>query len=161
MLQDGKVTIIGTRCDMGVDTESGYRHCVAAELGMKYDDVLFRNSSSDNSAYSLAQPAGSSGTVNAIPQLVHAAREMKQKILERAAENAMPRIHVRSVRKVGIPPSGKKPEDFDIKDSMIFEKANPDKKRPISEVAGGFMSSNPIIVASRSQHAHHDDVETE
>ena len=85
MLRDGKVTIIGTRCDMGIDTESAYRHCVAAELGMKYEDVLIQEQRSDNSAYSLAQPAGSSGTVNAMPQLVLAARELKQKILERAA----------------------------------------------------------------------------
>ena len=42
ILQDGKVTIIGLRCNMGTDTESGYRHCVAAELGMKYEDVLIQ-----------------------------------------------------------------------------------------------------------------------
>ena len=85
MLRDGKVTIVGLRCDMGIDTESGYRHCVAAELGMKYDDVLIQEQRSDNSAYCLAQPAGSSGTVNATPQLVLAARELKKQILERAA----------------------------------------------------------------------------
>ena len=85
MFRDGKVTIIGTRCDMGIDTESAYRHCVAAELGMKYEDVLIQEQRSDNSAYCLAQPAGSSGTVNATPQLVAAASEMKQQILERAA----------------------------------------------------------------------------
>ena len=144
MLQDGKVTIIGTRCDMGIDTESAYRHCVAAELGMKYDDVLLQERRSDNSAYSLAQPAGSSGTVNATLQLVYAAREMKRQILERAA-TPMPGFMF------GASPASnsaakKKPEDFDIQDSMVFEKANPDKKRPVSQVAGGFMGSNPIIV---------------
>jgi xanthine dehydrogenase molybdenum-binding subunit len=144
MFRDGKVTIIGTRCDMGIDTESGYRHCVAAEIGMKYEDVLIQERTSDNSAYSLAQPAGSSGTVNATLQLVHAAREMKQKILERAAA-PMPAFPFVMGTASG-PGAGKKPEDFDIRGSMVFEKDNPDKKRPVSQVGGGFMGANPIIV---------------
>jgi CO/xanthine dehydrogenase Mo-binding subunit len=144
MFCEGKVTIIGTRCDMGIDTESGYRHCVAAELGMNYDDVLIQEQYSDNSAYSLAQPAGSGGTVNATNQLVLAARELKRKILERAAM-PMPGFMMTG----GGPNQGaRKPEDFDIKDSMVFETANPDKKRPVSQVGGGFggFGSSAIIV---------------
>ncbi|MDM7996716.1 MAG: molybdopterin-dependent oxidoreductase [Acidobacteriota bacterium] len=144
MLRDGKVTIIGTRCDMGIDTESAYRHCVAAELGMKYEDVLIQEQRSDNSAYCLAQPAGSSGTVNATLQLAYAAREMKKQILERAA-TPMPGFMF-PMAKSDNAASARKPEDFDIRDSMVFEKANPDRKRPVSQVVGGFMSSNPIIV---------------
>jgi len=140
MLREGKVTIVGTRCDMGIDTESGYRHCVAAELGMKYEDVLIQEQRSDNSAYSLAQPAGSGGMVNAAHQLVIAARELKQKILERAATPMFPMNMGSSASS-----AAKKPEDFDIQDSMVFEKANPEKKRPVSSVAGGFFMSNPII----------------
>jgi CO/xanthine dehydrogenase Mo-binding subunit len=144
MFCEGKVTIIGTRCDMGIDTESGYRHCVAAELGMKYADVLIQEQYSDNSAYSLAQPAGSGGTVNATNQLVLAARELKRKILERAAM-PMPGFMMTGA---GPNQGARKPEDFDIKDSMVFEKANPDKKRPVSQVGGGFggFGSNAIIV---------------
>ena len=85
MLNGGKVTIIGLRSDMGIDSESSYRHCVAAELGMKYEDVFVQEQSCDNSAYVLSQPASSAGTVNAIQQLVTAARELKRKILESAA----------------------------------------------------------------------------
>jgi CO/xanthine dehydrogenase Mo-binding subunit len=143
MLINGKVTIVGTRCDMGIDTESAYRHCVAAELGMKYEDVLVQERSSDNSAYCLAQPAGSSGTVNATLQLVYAARELKQKILERAA-SPMPGFMF-GMGGAAKSSTNKKPEDFDIKESMVFEKANPDKKRALSEVTGGFMSAKPII----------------
>jgi CO/xanthine dehydrogenase Mo-binding subunit len=135
-------------CDMGIDTESAYRHCVAAELGMKYEDVLVQVQNSDNSAYCLAQPAGSSGTVNATLQLIYAARELKQKILQVAAtSNSRPMMGFMFGPGGGAPNAsqGKKPEDFDIKDSMIFEKANPDRKRSLSEVTGGFMSQNPII----------------
>jgi CO/xanthine dehydrogenase Mo-binding subunit len=143
MLLNGKVTIIGLRCDMGIDTESGYRHCVAAELGVKYEDVLIQEQRVDNSAYCLAQPAGSSGTVNATPQLVYAARELKQKILEQAAA-PMPGFMFGPMGGSGASAS-KKPEDFDIKDSMIFEKANPEKKRSLSQATSGFMSQNPIV----------------
>ncbi len=148
MFCEGKVTIIGTRCDMGIDTESGYRHCVAAELGMRYEDVLIQEQHSDNSAYSLAQPAGSGGTVNATNQLVAAARELKKKLLERAA-SPMPGFMM-TMGGAGAPASSRKPEDFDIRDSMVFEKANPDRKRPLAQVAGfggfGGFGSNSIIV---------------
>jgi CO/xanthine dehydrogenase Mo-binding subunit len=147
MFCEGKVTIIGTRCDMGIDTESGYRHCVAAELGMKYEDVLVQEQQSDNSAYSLAQPAGSGGTVNAVGQLVTAAREMKKKILERAA---VPMFGFMMGTGAGAgSAASKKAEDFDIRDSMVFEKASPEKKRPLSQIGGGF-GGNAIIVHPES-----------
>jgi CO/xanthine dehydrogenase Mo-binding subunit len=145
MFCEGKVTIIGLRCDMGIDTESGYRHCVAAELGLKYEDVLLQEQHSDNSAYSLAQPAGSGGMVNAATQLVAAARELKQKLLERAAT---PMSGFMMMGMGGAPnQAAKKPEDFDIKDSMVFEKASPEKKRPLSQIGGGFggFGSSSII----------------
>jgi CO/xanthine dehydrogenase Mo-binding subunit len=146
MFQEGKVTIVGLRCDMGIDTESAYRHCVAAEMGMKYEDILIQEQRSDNSAFTLAQPAGSSGTVNATPQLIYAARELKKKILERAASGSgMGFMMPMPGRKPA--PSNKKPEDFDIVDSMIIEKANPDKKRSIAQVAGGggFFSAGTLM----------------
>jgi CO/xanthine dehydrogenase Mo-binding subunit len=147
MLRDGKVTIIGLRCDMGIDTESAYRHCVAAELGMKYEDVLIQEQHSDNSAYCLAQPASSSGTINATVQLVAAARELKQKVLEEATSStqggppfmfAMMGGGSRSFR-------GKNPADLDMNDSYVFEKSNPENRMPVSQVVGGFMYANPII----------------
>jgi len=149
ILQDGKVTIVGLRCDMGVDTESAYRHCVAAELGLKYEDVLLQEHRSDNSAFCLAQPAGSSGTVNATPQLAAAAREMKRKILEAAASSAVPMGGF--MFGMGGPMPGAQPsrraEDFDIRDSMVFEKADPDRKMSLGMVTGGgFMGSSPLIV---------------
>lgn len=143
ILQDGKVTIVGLRCDMGVDTESAYRHCVAAELGMKYEDVLLQIQQVDKSAYSLPQPAGSAGTVNALSQLVRVAAELKRKILERAAMPAP--AFMGNMQGTSSPSDSRKPEDFDIKESMVFEKANPDSKRTLSEVAGGFFGNGPII----------------
>jgi len=76
-LKDGKVTIVGSRCDMGGDAESAFRQCVASELGLIYEDTILQEWSSDNGAYYLAQPSGSSGTVNATHQLIVAARELR------------------------------------------------------------------------------------
>ncbi|MFC1493842.1 xanthine dehydrogenase family protein molybdopterin-binding subunit [Thermodesulfobacteriota bacterium] len=148
MLQDGKVTIIGLRCNMGTDTESGYRHCVAAELGMKYEDVLIQEQHSDNSAFCLAQPAGSTGTVNATVQLVTAARELKQKILEAAGSPMGGPIPGFMFGTNGGPRSSlsSDPADYDIRGSYVFEKAKPEDRRHVSQVVGGFMQSNPIIV---------------
>ncbi|MBN1831781.1 MAG: molybdopterin-dependent oxidoreductase [Deltaproteobacteria bacterium] len=148
MLRDGKVTIVGLRCDMGIDTESAYRHCVAAELGMKYEDVLIQVQHSDNSAYCLAQPAGSSGTVNATVQLATAALELKQKILDQAAspmQGGMP-VFMFSIMGGG-PKSfrGMDSANLDIKDSYVFEKANPENRVPVGQAVGGFMYTNPII----------------
>jgi CO/xanthine dehydrogenase Mo-binding subunit len=146
MLMNGKVTIIGTRCDMGIDTESAYRHCVAAELGMKYDDVLIQVQTSDNSAYCLSQPAGSSGTVNATLSLVHTARELKEKILELVAESASAPMSGFMFGPGGQASgsSRRSPEEFDIVDSMVIDRANPERKRSLSEITAGFMR-NPVV----------------
>jgi xanthine dehydrogenase molybdenum-binding subunit len=150
MMRDGKVTIVGLRCDMGVDTESAYRHCVAAEIGLKYEDVLLQTQRSDNSAYCLAQPAGSAGTVNATYQLAIAARGLKHQILESAAA-PMPGFMFNMGGAAKDRPQPK-PEDFDIRDSMVFEKADPERKRPVSQVVTGFLSANTLIA--------HPDVNT-
>ena len=161
MLCDGKVTILGLRSDMGMDTESGYRRCVAAESGMKYEDVRVQEQHVDNSTYCLAQPASSAGTVTAMPQLIQAARELKKKILERAVGSASMDMSVMFGRgrggRGGFPGSasnqsqGGNIEDYDIQDGMIFEKANPGSKRAVSGVVGsgsGFMGAggSSIIV---------------
>jgi CO/xanthine dehydrogenase Mo-binding subunit len=150
MFSDGKVTILGLRSDMGIDSESGYRHCVAAESGLKYEDVLIQEQHVDNPSYCLAQPASSAGTTTATPQLIQVARELKRKLLERAAGSGstMPGMMPGFMfGQAGGPPGfgqgqgqsqSRKPEDFDIQDGMIFEKASPDRKRPVSEVGGGF-----------------------
>jgi CO/xanthine dehydrogenase Mo-binding subunit len=173
MLCDGKVTILGLRSDMGIDTESGYRHCVAAESGMKYEDVLIQEQHVDNSTYCLAQPASSAGTVTAMPQLIQVARELKKKILERAVAPTsmmgMPPGFMFNQGGGGFPGFGpsqsqnqsqsRKIEDYDIQDGMIFEKANPSKKRAVSEViggGGGFMGGGPFGGGGSSIMIHPD-----
>jgi len=133
MLRDGKVAIVGMRSDPGIDAISGFRQCVAAAMGLKYEDTVVHQHRSDNSMYSFAVPGGSWGTITTVPQLIVAARELKQRILQ-AAIAPRPGAMMRPAQPALF--AGKKPEDLDIKDSMVFEKANPANKKSITEVLG-------------------------
>jgi CO/xanthine dehydrogenase Mo-binding subunit len=160
ILRNGKVNIVGLRCDMGIDSESGFRHCVAAELGMRYEDTLIQERRSDLGVFTFSQPAGSMGTIMTTPQLVMAARELKRKILEAAVKPPTANIGALSMVDVsmrnynfsgmGTPPSSefwnKKPEELDIRDSMIFEKTNLNNKKTVREVADMLWNSEATIV---------------
>ena len=47
ILREGKVHIIGERADFGMDTESAFRQCVAAEAGLRYEDTVIQVQRSD------------------------------------------------------------------------------------------------------------------
>jgi len=141
-LRDGKVTIVGARSDMGGDSESAFRQCVASELGLKYEDTVLRERSSDNGAFYLAQPSGSSGTVNAAHQLIVAARELKQKILQSVTASQQEPLFMSGSNSTFV---NMNPEGLDIQDSMIFDKENPDKKMSLREIGGGFLDDESFI----------------
>jgi xanthine dehydrogenase molybdenum-binding subunit len=136
MLRDGKVAIVGMRCDPGVDSESGYRHCVASEMGLRFEDAVIQERRSDNNVYRFAEPGGSYGTISTTPQLILAARQLKRKILQYA-------VTARQKGAAFFP--GRKPEHLDIKDSYVFEKADPKNRRPVAEVANAFWDADPAI----------------
>jgi CO/xanthine dehydrogenase Mo-binding subunit len=132
-LRDGKVAIVGLRSDPGMDSTSGFRQCVAAAMGLKYEDTVIHQHRSANSMFQFALPGGSQGTITTVPQLIVAARELKQRILQ-AAVTPRPAAMMFPAQPAMFP--GKKPEDLDILDSMVFEKANPSNKKSITEVFG-------------------------
>ena len=136
ILRDGKVAIIGMRCDPGVDTESGFRYCVAAEMGIRFEDTVIQERRSDNHVYHFAEPGGSYGTISTTPQLILAARELKKKILKYAVSPGQ--------KGTAFFP-GRKPEELEIRDSVIFEKDNPGNRKTVTEVANAFWSSDPAI----------------
>ncbi len=146
MLRNGIVAIVGVRSDLGVDTESGARHIVAAELGLKYEDTVIHERRSDNSSFYMWQPGGSFSTAYITTQLVLAARELKKKLLEYAVRPT-PAYNTSHFFKTEQPPAfpGKKPEDLDIRDSVVFEKANPSNRKTIREVADIFWDVDPAI----------------
>ena len=137
ILRDGKVAIIGMRCDPGIDTESGFRHCVASEIGLKYEDTVIQERRSDNNVYHFAEPGGSYGTISTTPQLIVAARQLREKILRYA-------VAPRDREPAFFP--GRQPGQLDIKDSLIFEKSNPSSRKTVTEVANAFWRADPAIV---------------
>ena len=136
MLRDGKAAVIGMRCDPGIDTESGFRRCVAAEMGLRFEDTVIQERRSDNNVYHFAEPGGSYGTISTTPQLILAARQLKRKILQYA-------VTPRQKGAAFFP--GKNAEDLDIGDSMIFEKAHPGSRKTVAEVANAFWNADPAI----------------
>lgn len=146
MLRNGIVAIVGVRSDIGADTESGARHIVASELGLKYEDTVIQERRSDNSSFFMWQPGGSFSTAFITTQLVLAARELKRKLLEYAVKPT-PAYNTSHFFKTEQPPAfpDKRPEDLDIKDSVIFEKANPRNRKTVREVADIFWDVDPAI----------------
>ena len=144
MLLDGIVNIVGLHCDAGIDTESGFRQCVADELGMRYEDVLMQEQRSDVGAYELVPPGGSWGTTWTIPQLIVAAKELKQKILANALRSRPGELLEDAYQPAFFP--DRKSEELDIKNSEIYEIANPENKVSIKEVSVLFGPIHPGIV---------------
>ena len=146
MLRNGIAAIVGVRSDLGVDTESGARHVVASEIGLKYEDTVVHERRSDNSTFYMWQPGGSFSTAYINTQLVMAARELKRKLLQYAVRPT-PAYNTSHFYKTEQPPAfpGLKPEDLDIRDSMIFEKANPKNRKTVREVADIFWDTDPAI----------------
>jgi len=139
ILRDGAVSIVGARSDHGMDSDSGFRQCVAAEMGMKYEDTTIQERRSDNNTFIFSGPGGAFGTTATTPQLVLGARELKRKILQYAVTPRMDRGQMTAFF------PEKKPEDLDIRDSIVFEKANPGNQKPVREIASAFWIADPAI----------------
>lgn len=170
ILRDGKLTIVGLRADFGMETESAFRKCVAAESGMRYEDIVVQHQRADANTFMFWVPGGAMGIGQTTPQLIVAARELKRKILEYAvrprggtafapppppeapAGGAGAPAKVPSGRAVpglgsvgGMFP-GKRIDELDVKDSFVLEKANPSNRKSVKEVATSFWGEDPAIL---------------
>jgi CO/xanthine dehydrogenase Mo-binding subunit len=147
ILREGKLTIVGLRADFGMDTESAFRHCVASEAGLRYEDIVVQQQRVDAGAFMFWVPGGSMGISQTTPQLVLAARELKKKILDYAVRPrsgpAIPGLNVGSAR-----PSfaGKNVVDLDVNDGFVFEKANPGNRIGVKDIANSYWSEDPAII---------------
>ncbi|MCW4013541.1 MAG: molybdopterin-dependent oxidoreductase, partial [Candidatus Bathyarchaeota archaeon] len=133
ILDDGKVIANSESFDTGENRETTYTQVIADELGMKYEDVVLRTFD-PNVGFTLGPPAGSSGLVSNMACMVRLGRKGKQMLLEHALLDLPSPFG---------PPqpsafSGLTIDDIDIKDSMIFEKANPENVVPVSVLAAAY-----------------------
>jgi len=113
---DGTVNVIAAHSDIGLNPWSSYCQIVADELGVKYEHVNMKPFHLDQ-GFALMSPDGSCNLCSNGNVVRKAAAKAKKMLLELAAQKF----------KV-------KPEELDVKDSMVFLKVDPTKKKTVEEV---------------------------
>ncbi|MFC1846472.1 xanthine dehydrogenase family protein molybdopterin-binding subunit [Chloroflexota bacterium] len=139
MHNDGTVAVLGQSADVGVNRDTTYCQVAADELGLSYENVYL--SSFVYSGFDTKEPGGSSGMAGTLPSVVRCAKKLKALILELAATKERPGSW-------GAPPrppffEGVTPDQLDLKDGVVFEKANPENSFPIRDIASSFGGSTP------------------
>jgi len=135
---DGTATILGCRADVGLNAETSYCQVAADELGMRIEDIHYRPQI-DAGFFTMTPDSSTNMSVNGFA-IRNAARLLKRKILEAATSP-------RAATQLGsAPPAfpGKKPEELDIKESVIYEKANPSNRMTLAEFVGSAGAMGPI-----------------
>jgi len=119
---DGTATIIGQHADIGVNPWTAYCQIVADELGIRYEDVNIKPFTLDH-GFALMSPDGSCNLCSNGIIVKKAAQKAKKMLLELAAQKF----------------EGAKAEELDIKDSVIYVKEAPEKRKTIKEVVAKAM----------------------
>jgi 4-hydroxybenzoyl-CoA reductase alpha subunit len=117
LCEDGTVNLITGATDCGQGSDTVLCMIAAEELGIKLDDVAIKRV---DTAYTPVDPGsyGSRVTVLAGQATQKAARQVKQQLVEVAAQNWQA-----------------KPEDVEIRLGEAFLKSDPSKKMPFSKLA--------------------------
>jgi len=135
---DGTATILGMRCDNGVNAETAYCQIAADELGMRIEDVFYRPQF-DPGFFTMTPDSSTNMSVNGFA-IRNAARLLKRKILKAAAS---PSGHTqRGSFPAAFP--GYRPEDLDIEGSVIYSKANPSEKISLAEFVQPLGAEGPM-----------------
>jgi len=103
--EDGTAVIRGLRALVGNHEPSTYAQIVAEESGLRYEDIEFDHEFQDAV---LSPPSGSNGLVWNSALMKELGMRTRQKLLEVAGKHM-----------------GKEPGELDVKDGVIYEKANP------------------------------------
>ncbi|MDD4874739.1 MAG: molybdopterin-dependent oxidoreductase, partial [Dehalococcoidales bacterium] len=128
------VDIITQKADIGVNHDTTYSQIVADVLGMRYEDINMR--SFNDVGFELMTADGSCNLCSNGYVVRKAAKRCKQRLLEAATTACLSEARSGEVSYQEIPPAfpGMEPDDLDVKDSYVFEKANPENKKTVAEV---------------------------
>jgi len=135
---DGSASILSCRSDIGVNAETAYCQVAADELGMRLEDVFYRQQN-DPGFFAMTPDSSTNMAVNGFA-IRNAARILKRQILEAATTHKG--MSQRGSYAAAFP--GMKPEDLDIKDSVIYVKANPSNRMTIAEFVGHSGQAGPM-----------------
>jgi CO/xanthine dehydrogenase Mo-binding subunit len=135
---DGSVTILGCRADVGVNAETAYCQIAADELGVPIESVRFKHQE-DAGFYTMTPDTSTNLTVNGWA-VRGAARQLKQRILEVAV---VPRAQSQLAE---YPPAfpGLTPADLELKNGFIFEKAHPENRMSLADFIGPSGAQGPL-----------------
>jgi xanthine dehydrogenase molybdenum-binding subunit len=135
---DGSVTILGCRADVGVNAETAYCQIAADELGVPVETVRFKHQD-DAGYYTMTPDTSTNLSINGWA-VRGAARQLKQRILEVAVQ---PRAKSQLAE---YPPAfpGLTPQELDLKDGFIFEKANPANRMSLADFIGPSGAQGPL-----------------
>jgi len=115
---DGTVSIVAQQADIGVNPWTAYCQIVADELGVPVEDVTLKYLDSDH-IFSLMSPDGSCNLCSN-GFIVRKAAQKARALLLDLALNSFEGLDV---------------ESLDIKDRFVFEKANPENRKSIKDIA--------------------------
>jgi len=136
---DGTATIFAMRADCGLNAETAYCQVAADELGMRMEDVHFVGQT-DAGFFAMSPDSSTNMSVNGYA-VRNAARLLKRKILEAATRPSS------ATARGSFPPAfpGRKPEDLDIRDSVIYVKRDPSNRKTLAEFVGAAGLEGPLI----------------
>ena len=141
---DGTVSIVSNHSDVGVNPWTTYCQVVADELGVPVEDVTIKPFDGDH-IFALMSPDGSCNLCSNAFIVRKAARKARALLLDQALNFF----------------EGLSAEDLDIRDRFVFEKNNPENKKPIKDVtamampmhnAVGIWTEAPIVGWAWHQH---------
>jgi xanthine dehydrogenase molybdenum-binding subunit len=136
---DGTATIFSMRADCGLNAETAYCQVAADELGMRIEDVNYVGQI-DAGFYAMTPDSSTNMSVNGYA-VRNTARLLKQRILEAAARPCG--VTSRGSFPAAFP--NRKPEDLEIKDSVIFVKSDPSVRMTIGQFVGAAGLEGPMI----------------
>ena len=131
MRNDGTVSILARHADGGWCGETSYCQIVADEVGISYDKVDHRPF--DDLGFDCKPGGYSQGIISTAPAVALAAKKLKAQILDYACYKGTPGFWGMP----GQPPvfDGFTPDELDIKDDMIFVKADPENTYAVASLA--------------------------
>jgi xanthine dehydrogenase molybdenum-binding subunit len=140
---DGSARILGQRGDNGCAAETTYCQIAADELGFRYEHVHYRQF--EEGGFTPMTPDASTNLAVNGYAVRNAARQLKQKILEIATT---PRMTERPDMGYYPPFGDYKPEDLDIKDSVVYVKKDPAQRMTMAELVGPAFLSGKMDIGS-------------
>jgi CO/xanthine dehydrogenase Mo-binding subunit len=143
------VRILARHSDGGWNHESTICRVVADEIGVKYEDVEFRPFDTGL----IRAGEGSAGLGRTLPMAIDAARKVKALILAQCTTSTKSGTEPKVVEVPAQFP-GLKPEDLDIKESIVFEKARPENRKTLLQVANYHWQNNQPFIEFSGRQMH-------